>query len=297
MSNRVCSGILVTMTVFSGPFCDIVTADEAPAVGQNAQAEHGNSRRVKRVLLVAQGPDNHGWSTHEYAAGLRLLVKCLAASDRVQPIVIFADDPWKEGPELLDGADGVVLFLSEGAKWLSQDPDRLAAFQKLAERGGGLVTLHWAMGTRSADPIDAYLNLFGGCHGGPDRKHKVVSVRITVADPSHPIMRGIGSYDVRDEFYYRLKFVEPAGSIHPLLSVPVDDDVHTVAWSWKRPDGGRSFGFSGCHFHDNWRLPQYRRMIAQATLWSVTEAIPEDGLSVEVTEKDLFLPPREDDDK
>jgi hypothetical protein len=69
----------------------------------------------------------------------------------------------------------------------------------------------------------------------------------------------------------------------------IDGRPETVAWSWERPDGGRSFGFSGLHFHDNWGLPAYRRLVAQAVLWSVKMPIPRDGLRVEVTEEDLTL--------
>ena len=38
----------------------------------------------------------------------------------------------------------------------------------------------------------------------------------------------------------------------------------------------RSFGFSGLHFHDNWRLPEYRRLVAQGVLWSLKLPIPAD---------------------
>jgi len=48
-----------------------------------------------------------------------------------------------------------------------------------------------------------------------------------------------------------------------------------------------SFGFSGLHFHDNWRKPEYRRLAAQAVLWTLKKPIPPDGLKVEVTEEDL----------
>ena len=47
-------------------------------------------------------------------------------------------------------SDCVVLFLTEGARWLSDDPDRLAAFRALAKRGGGLACLHWGMSTHRA---------------------------------------------------------------------------------------------------------------------------------------------------
>ncbi len=155
-------------------------------------------------------------------------------------------------------------------------------------RKGGLVVLHWGMGTRDAKNIDDFVKLFGGCHGGPDRKYKVADVEATVADPKHPIARGLrGKFRVKDEFYYRLKFAGPEGSVRPLLRVLLDGKEETVAWTWQRPDGGRSFGFSGLHFHANWRLEAYRRLVAQAVLWTLDLPIPPMGLPVKVADADL----------
>lgn len=243
----------------------------------------------KKLLLVGQAPDGHPKETHEYMAGMNVLAKCLAKVPELETIVVRGDEPWKEGPELLGRVDGVILFVSEGAKWLDHDAARREAFVKLAARSGGMAALHWAMGTREVKPVDGYLKLFGGCHGGPDRKYKVIEEEVQIADPKHPITTGIEPFRVKEEFYYRLKFVQPEKSIRAVLRVPIDGNLETVAWSWERPDGGRSFGFSGLHFHTNWRLPAYRRLVAQGVLWTLKLPIPEKGLAVEIADEDLRL--------
>jgi type 1 glutamine amidotransferase len=243
----------------------------------------------KRLLLIAQGPDGHPSTTHEYVAGLKLLHKCLEKVADLEVKRVLADEPWRDGPELLDKADGVVLYLAEGAKWMQNDARRHEALKKLAARGGGLVVLHWAMGTKDAKYIDGCLKLLGGCHGGPERKYKILQADAEISDPKHPITTGVKNFAVRDEFYYRLKFVQPEGAVKPVLRVTIDGSAETVAWSWQRPDGGRSFGFSGLHFHDNWRLVEYRRLVAQAVLWTLQLPIPKDGLPVAVGDKDLQL--------
>src|SRR5207244_672145 len=106
--------------------------------------------------------------------GLKILKKCLEPAGGLELVSVRADEPWTEGPELLARADGVVLFLCEGAKWANADPKRLAALTALAKRGGGLVGLHWGIGTKDAKYIDTFVNLVGGCHGGPDRKYQVL---------------------------------------------------------------------------------------------------------------------------
>lgn len=263
-------------------------ADDAKAAGAaGAQAP----KMPKRLLLLGQGSDGHPPTTHEYHAGLYVIAQCLQNVDGLQTVPVRADEPWKEGPELLESADGVVLFLSEGAKWLSHDPQRLAAFQKFAKRGGGVAVLHWGMGTKDAKNIDAFVALAGGCHGGPDRKYKVVDVRTEVADVEHPILRGVEPVDVHEEFYYALKLARPAGTLTPLLRAPINGAPQTVSWAWERPDGGRSFGFSGLHFHKNWEHAAYRRLVAQGVLWTLDLPVPAQGLAVDISPRDLQRPP------
>jgi type 1 glutamine amidotransferase len=223
----------------------------------------------RRLLLVGQGPDNHPAGTHEYLAGVERLAKLLEPTADLKVNVVSGDEPWTDGAKLISDTDGIVIFLSEGAKWCVADPRRYEALTQLASRGGGFVALHWAMGTREAEPIAPFLKLFGGCHGGPDRKYQVVRTELRPAAPAHPITAGIAPLQVRDEFYYRLKFVDATPGIEPVLRAAIDDQPETVAWAWQRPDGGRSFGFSGLHFDDNWQIPEYPRLLKQAVLWTM----------------------------
>jgi type 1 glutamine amidotransferase len=244
-------------------------------------------------LLLGQKADSHPATTHEYMAGVRLLGLLLERSPGIQTVVSQADSPWKDGPEMLDGADAAIVFLSEGAKWVTEDADRLAAFQRLAKRGGGLTCLHWGMGTRQPEPIADFTALFGACHGGADRKYEFASFAVKPMD-GHPVTVGITPIEVRDEFYYSLK--QPAPElmlkVAPLLQASIDGTDQTVAWACERPDGGRSFGFSGLHYHENWKLPEYRRLVLQGVLWTLKRDIPKAGISVDVHPEDLTLPSR-----
>ncbi|HVA46083.1 MAG TPA: ThuA domain-containing protein [Pirellulales bacterium] len=243
------------------------------------------------MLLLGQGPDGHPPTTHEYLPGLKVLQVCLQGVPGVEARVERCDEPWPEGPDKLAEVDGCVLFLSEGAKWINADPRRYEAFTRLAARGGGLVALHWAMGTKDTENIGPFVRLLGGCHGGPDRKYTVIETRWQAAD--HPIANAVGPLTVRDEFYYRLKLVEPGDAIQPVITVPIEGRDETVAWAWQRPDGGRSFGFSGLHFHDNWRREAYRRLVSQAVLWTLKLPMPQAGLPVDVPQAIFELAPQD----
>jgi len=243
----------------------------------------------KKLLLVGQGPDGHPAETHEYMAGLRILAKCLEPVGDLETTTVRADGAWKDGPALIERSDSVVLFLAEGAKWIQDDPARHKALANLAKRSGGIVALHWALGTRDAKPIADFLKLAGGCHGGPDRKYAVVETTAEIVDPKHAILTGIANFSIKDEFYYRLKLAPPEKGVTPLLHATIDGKKEMVAWCWNRPEKGRSFGFTGLHFHANWRLPEYRRLVSQGALWTLNMPIPRDGLAVEVQETDLKL--------
>jgi type 1 glutamine amidotransferase len=245
--------------------------------------------RPKRLLLLGQGPDGHAPGTHEYFSGLKILKKCLDRVDGLETTVVNAGEPWRDGPDLLDKADGAVLFLAEGAKWIHQDEARLAALKRLAAREGGFTGLHWGIGAKDAKYVAEYVALLGGCHGGPDRRYKIVEVRTEIAAPKHPIMTAVEPVAIEDEFYYRLKFARPPTEITPLLRVPIEGESQTVAWACERPDDGLSIGFSGLHFHRNWQNAAYRRMVAQGILWTLRLPIPAEGLNVDVEPEDLQL--------
>ena len=242
----------------------------------------GDAPKAKRLLLIGQGPDGHPPSTHEYMAGVRVLEKLLAPIQGLQITVAKADEPWPEGPALIDQADGVVMFVTQGARWIQNDPKRQAALKRLAQRKGGIVALHWAVGATNAQYIEGQLELLGGTRGGPQRKYKVLETEVKLVDRKHPIAAGLNDFTILDEFYYRLDFVKSPATIHPLLTARIDDNDETICWSWERPDGGRSFGFVGLHFHSNWQRPEYRRLVVQGILWTFELPIPREGVKVDI---------------
>ena len=64
------------------------------------------------------------------------------------------------------------------------------------------------------------------------------------------------------------------------MQADIDNSAETVCWAWQRPGGGRSFGFSGLHFHENWQMPEYRRLVTQGVLWTMNVEIPPEGIPI-----------------
>lgn len=267
----------------------VVCAVVANATALADDRPGGASNRPRQLLLLGQGPDGHKPESHEFFAGLKILKKCLDRVDGLESKIVDAGEPWRDGSAQIDRADGVVLFLAEGAKWIHQDEARLAALKRLAARQGAITGLHWGIGAKDAKYVAEYVSLVGACHGGPDRKYAVVELRTEIATAMHPVMTQVEPVVVEDEFYYRLKIAQ-SQAVVPLLRVPIEGESHMVAWAWERADQGRSFGFSGLHFHRNWQHEAYRRMIVQGVVWTMGLPIPEQGLDVEINPEDLLLP-------
>ena len=137
---------------------------------------------AKRLLILGQGPDGHPPGTHEFLPGARVVEHLLKPFPAVRATIVRADEPWTDGPALLDQADGVVLLVTQGAQFMQMNPARHAAFQRLAARQGGLVALHWAVGAKDEQYIQGQLELLGGTRGGPQRKYKVLETDVTIAD-------------------------------------------------------------------------------------------------------------------
>jgi len=185
------------------------SARAQPAAGPTTPASDNETAPTNKavkptVLLLGQSPDDHPRLTHEYMAGVGLIAKALQTSQLVEVTVAKADGPWPEGPELIRQADVVVVFVAQGAKWIHEDPRRLEAFAQLAGRGGGIIGIHWGLGTKEQRHVEGAKKLFGGVHGGPDRKYKVLTTDVSIPAQQHPVMRGVKAGKWREEFYYKI---------------------------------------------------------------------------------------------
>src|SRR5262245_39535064 len=67
--------------------------------------------KPRRLLIVGQGSDGHPPTTHEFMAGASVLAELLKSQKDLHATVVNADEPWTDGPKLIDQADGIVMFV------------------------------------------------------------------------------------------------------------------------------------------------------------------------------------------
>ncbi len=63
--------------------------------------------------------------------------------------------------------------------------------------------------------------------------------------------------------------------------------TETMMWVYERPNGGRSFGFTGGHTHTNWGDVNQRRVVLNALLWIAKADVPARGVVDSITAADL----------
>src|SRR5206468_379632 len=102
-------------------------------------------------------------------------------------------------------------------------------------------------------------------------------------------------FEIQDEWYFNIRFAPESKKVTPILKAVPPDKVRgtptakehpgrseIVAWAFERDTGGRSFGFTGGHFHRNWGDENFRRLVTNAILWTAKLEVPKDGARVDL---------------
>lgn len=233
--------------------------------------------RPRQVALLA-GEDSHSAGEHRHTEGMQLLKQAFEAGGNVQATV--HEHGWPADPAVLDGADCIAVY-SDGFEGhpLMASPERRQQVQALVEKGVGLVCIHFAVAPpRDDENRGIFMSWLGGCYVDKYSMNPVAESDTVPGDGGHPITRGMAPFRMLEEFYYRLQFA-PTG-VTPILIGLLPPDAparETIAWAYTRPNGGRSFGFTGGHFHKSWEVAPYRTMVLNAILWAAGAPVPPEG--------------------
>jgi type 1 glutamine amidotransferase len=253
----------------------------------------------KKIALIAGPITGHPKDTHEYEKSVVLLKHLLDTAPGLEGLTVEAHfKGWPEDPAALDDAATVVLISDGGDRNEQNHPlyvgDRLEQLERQMRRGCGFLQFHWTTfhPSRVHDKITewagGYFDYETGA--GPNRWYSAIQTwesSARLADPKHPIARGVKPFRVQEEFYYRIRFREQDPRLQPIVLTrpPGVDQDQVVGWAVERQDGGRGFGFTGGHFYQNWWNADFRKLILNAIVWTAGAEIPENGVETSLEER------------
>ena len=274
----------------------------------------------KRIVLIA-GKPSHPPGMHEFRAGTMLMKKALSGVPGLTVDVYTNGWPSKPGTDgaaaddhaALDGADAVLIYSDGGGGHPAIQRDHVQVLDALAAKGVGLGFAHYAVEVPAGAPGDAMHRWVGGYY---ETNYSVNPMWDPKYDsfPAHPVARGVKPFSNHDEWYFNMRWSSDAAAkrrITPILTAKPGDEVRkgpyvsprgpydhiiadsgkveTLMWVYERPDGGRSFGFTGGHTHANWGDPNQRKVVLNALLWIAKIDVPKNGVEDTITAEDLTV--------
>ena len=239
-----------------------------------------------RIVLIAGPVRPHARSGHhDYAAGCRLLATLLSRLEGVQPEVVT--DGWPSDNALLEHAAALVFYDKGGGKQgFLATAERIACLEQAAAAGTGIVMIHQTVGF-PREHVELGKRLLGGVYatGMSQRGHWKTE---HTSFPRHPVTRGVQPWKILDGWLSGIVFNDGMPGVTPLLwsgrrhgGSAEGGNSDIVSWAYERPDGGRSFVFTGLDAHSAWCHAGLRRLIVGGILWSAGLEVPEAGAPVD----------------
>jgi type 1 glutamine amidotransferase len=219
-----------------------------------------------------------------------------SASDKIRVLVITGGHDFekehffklfKENPDITFQAaehpDAQKLFSAQAAK----DYDVIVTYdfnQKISDQakvdfvarlkdGKGLVVLHHAIATYP--DWSEYWKIIGARYylqktnvDGVEKARSAykhgMHFTIHVADPEHPVTRGVKDYEIHDETY---KWFDVAKECHPLLTTTEPESNPVIAWA-KTYEKARVVYMQSGHDHFAYENHNFQQVLRQAIRWT-----------------------------
>ncbi len=270
----------------------------------NAQESHSETEsETKRILFLA-GKRSHGPGAHEHRAGSLLLAKSLNESGL--PIQADVINIWPEDPAMLDEIDAAVIYADAGGRYQAE---QYALLDEKVKAGMGIMFIHYGVHPKKETGEQYFLPWMGGFFEDDWSVNPHWTADLT-PKAGHPISNGIDEPILaNDEFYYNMRF--PAGGscdeCYHLVDSYLDPKRITrynnlwnqhgdrligkrvkLMWCRDSETQGRGVGFTGGHFHRNWAIDDFRKVVLNAIAWAARVDVPADGVpSAPITDEQL----------
>jgi hypothetical protein len=252
---------------------------------------------VKKVVFIA-GKASHSPGDHEHRAGSKLLSHLINRDLGDKIFSTVYTDGWPADPTVFQNANALIMYSDGGGGHMVMP--HLASVEAANAKGLSVGSIHYAVEILAGPPGDLFTKLKGGYfeadwsvnpHWKADFK----------TFPNHPVSQGVQPFALDDEWYFHMRFREGMKGVTPILSCVAPENTMSrpdgphsgnpavrksvaagepqhMAWVSENENGTRGFGFTGAHYHRNWRDDNFRKTVVNAIGWIAKVEIPATGL-------------------
>jgi type 1 glutamine amidotransferase len=259
--------------------------------------------KTKKILFLA-GPKSHANGEHEFEAGCKLLAEALNASGLDVEAKVYHPG-WPKDESIFKDVDACIVYADAGGKF----GKKYAELDKHVKNGMGIMFMHYGVHP-TKDVGEKYFTPWIGGYMANDfsvNPHWIADLK---ANKQLPISNGLPeTFPAYDEFYYNMRFDSDCDCCGGAVTgVPSPDRMvryinmwnengekgfgkpQKLMWYKDTPtkEGGRGIGFVGGHYHRNWAIDPFRKMVLNAIVWTARGEVPKDGVpSKSITKEQL----------
>jgi len=279
-----------------------------------------HAAEAKKKLVFIAGKPSHPPRMHEFNAGVQLLARQLQTTSDLEVKVVL--NGWPKDETVFEGADAIVFYMDGGGKHevVKQNGRRLKLVDQWVKKGMGIGCMHYGVEVLADQAGQQFKKWIGGHYENSFSCNPMWEPQFK-SFPAHPVANGVKPFAIKDEWYFNMRFIEgvkgnkPATTdglkFTPILVATPSDKVRkgpyvyprgpyphieaasgrpeAMMWAVERADGGRGFGFTGGHYHDNWGEPNFRKVVLNALVWVTGATVPKGGIESTVSKADLEL--------
>lgn len=260
---------------------------------------------TKKILFLAGNP-SHASGDHEFRAGCMILADKLNTSGLPLEARVHSYG-WPKDERIFDGVDACVIYADAGGRF----GDKYAFLNdKVKNDGMGIMFMHYGVHPKK-DVGETYFKHWIGAYMDDHisvNPHWIADVKAVTKEE---ISRGVTPFTAYDEFYFNMLW--PTGdecdSCRPVaVATPTPERIVRYINMWnphgekcfgteqalmwcrdsKVEEGGRGIGFVGGHYHRNWAIDDFRKLVLNAIVWTARMEVPLEGVPAgTVSEADL----------
>lgn len=257
---------------------------------------------AKKNILFIAGKPSHAHGEHEFRAGCMLLAKALNESGLdIEAKVHYYG--WPKDESIFDGIDACVVYADAGGRF----GKKYAFLDQKVKAGMGIMFMHYGVHPSKMIGEKYFTSWIGGYMetGWSVNPHWIAD--ITPKD-KHPVARGVKTpFSAYDEFYWNMRFpsAQECDCCHALATaVPTPEKIvryinlwnkhgeagfgkkQALMWCRDPKTGGRGIGFVGGHYHRNWAIADFRRLVLNSIVWLARAEVPMGGVPSKAINQD-----------